>query len=342
MTWDGAWEAAHKATWAKDEKKWKIFLDSLKEKIQVKIAAGMDIPQEMLDELGLDIPPDDPDGKKPTNESTLVKEGGHRISNATRMNQANAKAKETMAKAKDMVMRFFGLGEDDIAFLGSTGKKLNGGTSGDIDLAMPQDKVMEGTGCETPEEFIDYCQDVFEELDVYDASANGYGWKSVACFWPIANMDGKQEGKYVQLDFVVTTNMKFVTWGMHSDQEVEVPEGENPDDVNPKSGIRNAIFEAIARGGHVKILKRADIPGEGEDQPVEMERYDYKFNAGLSKVTRARQPKKKGIGYTDWKVVNREFVTDDPEEIVHILYGGEANAYDIMTPRDAWDALVDS
>lgn len=136
--------------------------------------------------------------------------------------------------------------------------------------------------------------------------------------------------------------MKFVTWGMHSDQEVEVPDGESPDDVNPKSGIRNAIFEAIARGGHVKILKRADIPGEGENQPVEMERYDYKFNAGLSKVTRARQPKKRGSGYTDWKVVNREFVTDDPEEIVHILYGGEANAYDIMTPRDAWDALVDS
>ena len=44
MTWDGAWEAAHKAEWAKDTSKWRVFLDSLKEKIQVKIAAGMDIP----------------------------------------------------------------------------------------------------------------------------------------------------------------------------------------------------------------------------------------------------------------------------------------------------------
>lgn len=200
---------------------------------------------------------------------------------------------------------------------------------------------MEKMGVETPEEFIDLCESAFEKLGAYSAIDRKYGWKSVSCFWPIANEDGRQEGKFIQLDFVVTTNMKFITWGMHSNQEVEVPDGESPDDVNPKGGIRNAIFEAIARGGHVKVLRRADIPGEGENVPVEMERYDYKFNVGLSKVRRERQPKKRG-GYSDWKVVDREFITDDPDEIIRILYGGDARAEDIMTPRDAWDALVDS
>lgn len=136
MTWNGAWEAAHKAEWAKDTSKWKVFLDSLREKIQVKIAAGMDIPQEMLDELGLNItPPEDTNGgKQSTNESKIVKEGGHRIPNATRLNQRNAKA--TMDSAIDKVKDFFGLSDDDVSFLGSTGKKLDSGSSGDIDIAI--------------------------------------------------------------------------------------------------------------------------------------------------------------------------------------------------------------
>ena len=278
------------------------------------------------------------------NAKQKVNEGGHAKTDCpeelrARINQENVEA--TLDDIYRRLLPKLGLTKDDVASVGSTGKKLPGGTSGDIDLAMPQEKVMKGTGCETPEEFIDYCQDIFDELDVYDATAKGYGWKSVSCFWPIANEDGKQDNKYVQLDFVITTNMRFVTWGMHGSQEVPVPDGENPDDVNPKSGVRNAIFEAIARGGHVKILGYADIPGEGKHQPVEMERYDYKFNVGLSKVKRARKQKRDG-SYTDWKVVDKEFVTDDPDQIIHILYGDDVNADDIMTTKDAWDALIDS
>jgi hypothetical protein len=167
---------------------------------------------------------------------------------------------------------------------------------------MPQDKVMKGTGCETPEEFIDYCQDLFDELDIYDATAKGYGWKSVSCFWPIANEDGKQDGKYVQLDFVITNNMKFVTWGMHGNQEVEVPDGANPDDINPKGAVRMILLKAIAMGGHREVLKTDDIPGEGKNQPVEMIRYDFKFNEGLFKVHRTRKVKKSGGYAKQWDV----------------------------------------
>lgn len=236
-----------------------------------------------------------------------------------------------------------GLTSSDVECVGSTGKKLPGGTSGDIDMAMPQDKVMAATGCETPEEFIDFCYDIFDELDVYQAISPGYGWKSVSCFWPIANTDGKQEGKYVQLDFVITSNMKFITWGMHTDQEKEVPEGENPDDVNPKTAVKLILLKAIAMGAHREITKTADIPGEGENQPVEMVRYDFKFNEGLYKVTRERPKRKRGDGYLGWKVTNREFVTDDPDKIVHFLFKDDSLDYsDLMTARDMYDALIDS
>ena len=279
------------------------------------------------------------------NKRQMVKEGGHAETSCPeelrdRIHQENVEA--TLDDIYKRLLPKLGLTKDDVASVGSTGKKLPGGTSGDIDLAMPQDKVMKGTGCETPEEFIDYCQDLFKELDVYDAISKGYGWKSVSCFWPIANVDGKQEGKFVQLDFVVTSNMKFVTWGMHSDQEMEVPDGENPDDVNPKGAVRMILLKAIAMGGHKTITKTADIPGEGEG-PIEMERYDFKFNEGLYKVKRERPKRKRGEGYLGWKVVDRKFVTDDPDEIIHILFNDDSiDSQDLMTLKDVYHALMDS
>lgn len=273
-------------------------------------------------------------------------EGGHAETTCPEELRARINQENVQATLEDIYKRLLpklGLTKDDVECVGSTGKKLPGGTSGDIDLAMPQDKIMQTTECETPEEFMDFCQDMFEELDVYDATSKGYGWKSVSCFWPISNVDGKQEGKYVQLDFVVTNNMKFVTWGMHGSQEIEVPDGASPDDINPKGAIRMILLKAIAMGGHREILKTDDIPGEGENQPVEMVRYDFKFNEGLFKVTRERPKRKRGEGYLGWKVVSKEFVTDDPDEIVHFVFNDDSLDYkDLMTVRDMYDALLDS
>ena len=136
--------------------------------------------------------------------------------------------------------------------------------------------------------------------------------------------------------------MKFVTWGMHGNQEVEVPDGASPDDINPKGAVRMILLKAIAMGGHKTITKTADIPGEGEG-PIEMVRYDFKFNEGLFKVTRERPKRKRGEGYLGWKVVSKEFVTDDPDEIVHFVFNDDTLDYkDLMTVRDMYDALLDS
>ena len=201
---------------------------------------------------------------------------------------------------------------------------------------------MKSLGIETPEEFIDYCQDMFDRLNVYDASAPGYGWKAVSCFWPISNTDGKQEGLYIQLDFVVTTNMRFITWGMHTDQEKEVPDGENPEDVNPKTAVRLILLKAIAMGGNMVVLKRGDVPGEGETVPVEMDRYDFTFNEGLYKVHRVRKTKKNGDYAKTWETT-KEFITDDPDTIVQTVFKDKTlHADDLMTVRDMYDALIDS
>jgi hypothetical protein len=95
MTWDGAWDAAHNAKWAKSPEKWQQFLDSLKDKIVVKLNDGMKVPPEMLEELGLTDytpPPPKPKKEKPVAESQMMDEGGHRFPDVTKINQPNAKA----------------------------------------------------------------------------------------------------------------------------------------------------------------------------------------------------------------------------------------------------------
>ena len=111
MTWDGAWKAAHEASWAKKPEKWQEFLDALKGKIIGKLNEGMYVPPEMLEELGLTDYTPPPPKKGKANESRLVKEGGHRIPDAVRINQRNTHA--TMDKAKEAVMEFFGLDESE-------------------------------------------------------------------------------------------------------------------------------------------------------------------------------------------------------------------------------------
>lgn len=119
-------------------------------------------------------------------------------------------------------------------------------------------------------------------------------------------------------------------------------DGEADEDVNPKSGFRNGLFTAIARGGHVEVTATADIPGEGENQPVEMTRYDYDYRVGLYRIRRIRKQKKNGT-YAKWSVADKQLVTNDPDEIVQFLYNDKTlMSDDILTPRDAWDALVDS
>lgn len=222
MTWEGAWEAAHKAEWAKDKRKWQTFLDSLRQKIQVKIAAGMDIPQEMLDELGLETPA----------RSDLVTEGGNRFEKAGKINQDNFMP--TYNKLVDILKKEFGLDDNDVASTGSGGKKLGGGSvgpdgeyqprsqSGDIDIAIRKQKVSKNMGIETLEEWIDAVQDMCDRNGLECSCSDRWGWiGACSILMPIVNHDGQQEGKFVQADLMICDNLEFQKWSKYAPSEVE-------------------------------------------------------------------------------------------------------------------------
>ncbi len=52
MDWESTWNAAKNSYWAKN--KWNVFIDSLREKMIDKMKAGCIVPQEILDETGLE------------------------------------------------------------------------------------------------------------------------------------------------------------------------------------------------------------------------------------------------------------------------------------------------
>lgn len=279
-------------------------------------------------------------------ESRLVAEGGHAKCQTlsedqiSRIDQENVAA--TLRDIDDRLLPALGLTKDDAFPVGSTGKKLPGHTSGDIDLAVDQNRLMEVQGIETPEEFVDFAHQVADDLHLHHGICDRYGWKAATYFWPISNTDGRQEDKYVQVDLVVTTNPGFAKWGMHSEPERELGPGETDADANPKSGVRNGLLQAIAMGGHTEVLSTGEVQGEGPDAPVEMERLDYSFNEGLFQVHRSRKARKDGSFSRTWDS-QRTFLTDDPDRIVQTIYDDPSmRAEDLMTARDAYDALLDS
>ena len=256
----------------------------------------------------------------------------------SRINQENVKP--TIDDICERLVKGFGLGKEDVQPVGSTGKKLPGGSSGDIDLAIDQNRLMEVNGFTNPEEYIDKCNELAEKFDVDVITKPKKGWSGTSYAWPIANADGKQEGQYVQLDLVVTDNMKYITWGYHTDPEQELKDGELDVDVNPKAMLKGMLLQAIALGGHESVLKTGTVDGEGES-PVEVEIYDYDYRKGLFKVRKHRNQKRNGNYSRGWKNDEREFISGDPDEIVQILFNDQSiHSEDIMTVKDAWRAFL--
>ena len=143
MDWDGAWDAVHASEWYKNNpEKRQRFQDDLRNKLVDVMKKGMVIPQVICDELGI--------------PSQQINEGGNRFKDASRINQDNAKA--TMDEIKERIKEYFGMDDSEVIFTGSTGKKLPGSSSGDVDCAISMKKLNEKFGLETPEEWFDLCR----------------------------------------------------------------------------------------------------------------------------------------------------------------------------------------
>lgn len=326
MDWESTWNAAKKAYWAKDN--WQVFIDSLREKMIDKMKAGVEIPPEILDATGLE--------QIPVSESTMLfQEGGNRFDYVVRINQKNAKP--TMDEIRGKLKKFFGLKDDEIIFTGSTGKKLDSGSSGDVDCAISKSALKEKFDMETPEEWFDLCRDFAKDAEIDIDELPEYGFEGIAFAYPIVNADGKQDGEFVQLDLIPDDNLKFRDWSQYAPAEKE---GED----YVKGLVRNQIISAAAKVSGYKVLDKGKVnKKDGEENPTKWERYSYSHQiGGLYKKTFERPLMKgkrgeEGIHKGSEDKVGMELVTNDPDEICEILFG--VDSQNMLTWEDAWKAV---
>ena len=266
-------------------------------------------------------------------EQVLCNEGGNKFSYAVRINQENAEG--TMEDVKKVLKEFFGMTDDEIIFTGSTGRKLPGSSSGDVDCCISMKKLKDKFGMEKPEEWQDLCKEFAQKYNLDIDLIPGLGFEGVSFAFPIHNSDGKQEGKFVQLDLDPVENLKLRSWSLYMDNEKE---GE----PYVKGLVRCLLLIILTDLADFKAIETGKVNKREGEQPTKFEKYSYSYQSGgLYRNTYERPLMKgkqgeQGIHKAEADLVDKKLVTDDPDEICEILFG--VDSANMLTWQDAWGA----
>jgi len=247
-------------------------------------------------------------------EQVVLQEGGLAVKSSSRINQDNVA--DTLADIYKNLLPKLGIKKEDTANLGSTGKKKSGDSSGDIDLAVRIGAFLKGN--------IKTSQDIEKHITKIAGSYTtdfkpmwGMGLLSMA--WPIANTDGQQEGKVVQLDIMLVDSLEFASWSYYSPAWNE---------SEWKGLYANEIRYAIAKLMNYKTIERA-LDKEGIETDAEWERNFFILGKGIFKGTQSRKGKKgltKGI-----KTIEKSLLTNNPTQATIMMYGPKFNPNDVLT-----------
>ena len=263
-------------------------------------------------------------------ESVQV-ESGHMVDNVVPINQENVEA--TVADFRKAFCEYAGIDEKFVQPVGSTGKRLPGNSSGDLDLAIDLSALL-ATGKEIKDkrDWFAFCRTFADQQEVEHNEKLNISLFSVR--WPIANENGKQGGEFVQIDLFLHKNMKMLQWGMYQPKEEEGKDYE-------KSAIRALLMMTIAKYGFTEVLETDDIPGEGV-VPVKYRRRRYKQSEGLYELLLERPLKKNGTRCKNFQEKEKKLLSDDPEKISELLFGKEYKSDQLLTVREVWDAFKNS
>jgi hypothetical protein len=234
--------------------------------------------------------------------SRLLREGGHAFDNVGPISLQDFRSVWPQLKADLMA-----LGCTKVEFIGTTGKKQ---LMGDIDLAA------EYPG--TRDELYAAAVDMFGKSSVEKIGSNIV---SISYLVP-------SSGTHVQVD-VMMGKVGYMTWSRF---------GTSPDpghvDYSPVKGVgRNVLLNVINR-----FAAAQQFPGQQTD--LDRTRYSVDFDKGLFKVVQTKRNKTPGKPpLKDWRTVERELVSDDPNKIASVMFGKGVKADDLRRIEDVAAAL---
>ncbi len=229
----------------------------------------------------------------------LLREGGNAFSDVNPITLEDFQATWPSIK-NDLKM----MGCTKIEFIGTTGKKP---VMGDVDLAV------EYQG--TRDEFFDMSKSLFGEDSVEKVGSN-----IVSIRYPVKTNGNVEDGNYVQVD-VMMGKVSYLTWSRFGSSPIKG----HPDHSPVKGVARNVLLNVINRFMAEKIFPN-------KQTELDRTRYSVDFDKGLFKVTqtkRNKDPKKSSL--KDWRTLERELISDEPDIITQVMFGKNVKANDVRT-----------
>jgi|TARA_B110000908_G_scaffold170586_1_gene230608 hypothetical protein len=253
-----------------------------------------------------------------------LNEGGNAVEGVVGINQENSIA--TVKSAFKDYLKPLGLSEKDTALLGSTGKKAPKAVSGDIDIALSSREILKHKNVSTFGDMIDLIISITKKKGYKFKDLRSIGIVSVG--YPITNADGKQEGKTVQLDFMLVDSVKLASWTYYSPSYLE---------SSLKGLYRNELLYGVAKFAGLKVKEMSN-----DNQPITWDRFWFSLSGGLQKGTQSLKSLKTGKITKTAKKVSSETLSDDPDTIIKYLFGSSYKAKDVLTFEQALKAVQSS
>jgi hypothetical protein len=237
-----------------------------------------------------------------------IKEGGKAVKGVDRINQENVK--DTLESISKGIIKVLKISDKDTGLLGSTGKKLPGGSSGDIDIAIDANKVLRANGIQLADELFDFISNKVSKISKTTVSNKGTGVISLE--WPIANTDGKQKNKNVQLDLMIVDNLKLAKFNFWSPSEEQ---------SKWKGIYRNILLTTMASAINFEVLEKG-FDANNEEVPVLFRRNFMDWKRGLVRGLQTRVGKSGKLFASGRKqTLETEVLEDQPENIVKAILG---------------------
>lgn len=230
-----------------------------------------------------------------------LQEGGHALTAPTiPINQENAVA--TLNSVKKKLESIFGINDAGFSPIGSSGKKMPGQTSGDLDVAISLQQVIDHLKIPTTllndqKKLMAYLRAI---LLGHFGEARIIGSTIVSVPFPIENIDGLQPKGVVQCDIMFVNNIKVAQFGFHSPHAL---------DSAYKGVYRNTLLFCIAKEHSTAVVETQ------ADGTTIVSRYFMDQSNGLMYGLQKITPK------GTKKAIEKKVVETDPDKIVKTLLG---------------------
>lgn len=254
---------------------------------------------------------------------TFLNEGGNAVEGVVKIAQENVEA--TLNTVYTKLLPKLKITKDDIRLLGSTGKKLPGNFSGDIDMAVDINAIVKNNKIKDPKKILPFIASVVKKITPEVTELHGVNIVSSA--WPISNTNGKQPDSRVQLDLMLVEkeSLDFAAWAYWSPHQQS---------SKYKGIIRNKLLFSIVREMKFEVLETA-YDKKGIEVPSKWKKIFIDSKIGLMKGIQTNIGKSGTVTKTK-TTLDKSIVTTDPAEVVKMILGPDFTVAD----TDSFETLL--